>query len=265
MAELVAKNLTVSASGKTILSDASLTLRQGELVAVLGPNGAGKTTLARAMLGVEAHTGSSELDGAAINILSPMDRARKVAYLPQIRPLAWPAAVRDVVALGRYAHGAPIGRLAGKDSHAVERAMTACDLLPLADRATDTLSGGELARVHLARAFAAEAPLMIADEPVAALDPRHQFQTMSLLRHYVDEGNGALVILHDIALAARFADRLVWMKDSRILADGPPERTLTEALLDEVYGISARIVESEDGVAIIVRSSAQSHASQDQD
>jgi len=254
MAELVAKNLTVPVGDKTILSDTSLTLQQGELVAVLGPNGAGKTTLARAMLGVEAHSGSSELDGKSVAALSPMDRARKIAYLPQIRPLAWPAAVRDVVALGRYAHGAAIGRLSGWDAGAVDMALAACDLSSLVGRATDTLSGGELARVHLARAFAAEAPLMIADEPVAALDPRHQFQTMSLLRRYVEEGNGALVILHDIALAARFADRLVWMKDGRILADGSVEDTLTEARLEEVYGIEARIVESEDGPAIIIRS-----------
>ncbi|NHK26479.1 ABC transporter ATP-binding protein [Parvularcula flava] len=257
MAELVAKNLTVSAGAKAILSDASITLRQGELVAVLGPNGAGKTTLARAMLGVEMHAGSSELDGKPVTSFSPMDRARKIAYLPQIRPLAWPAAVRDVVALGRYAHGAAIGRLKACDAEAVNRSLGACDLHPLADRATDTLSGGELARVHLARAFVAEAPLMIADEPVAALDPRHQFQAMNLLRRYVDEGNGALVILHDIALAARFAERLVWMKNGQILADGSVEETLTETRLEEVYGISARIVETEDGPAIIVRSPAR--------
>lgn len=253
MAELVAKNLSVTAGGKPILSQASLSLQQGEFVAVLGPNGAGKTTLARAMLGVEGHTGACDLDGAPVTSLTPMDRARKIAYLPQIRPLAWPASVRDVVALGRYAHGAAIGRLTGPDAGAVDRALSACDLHRLAGRSTDTLSGGELARVHLARAFAAEAPLMVADEPVAALDPRHQFQTMSLLRRYVGDGNGALVILHDIAFAARFADRLVWMKDGRIVADGPVEDTLTEARLEEVYGIDARIVRSEDGPAIIVR------------
>ncbi|GGD10996.1 ABC transporter ATP-binding protein [Aquisalinus flavus] len=254
MAELVASNLSVAAGGRTILAEASVTLRQGELVALLGPNGAGKTTLARAMLGVETQTGSSRLDGMAITSLSPIDRARMIAYLPQIRPLAWPATVRDVVALGRYAHGAAIGRLTGRDAEAVDGALSACDLQPLANRSTDTLSGGELARVHLARAFAAGTPLMIADEPVAALDPRHQFQTMSLLRRYVDDGSGALVILHDIALAARFADRLVWMKDGRILADGPVSETLTEARLEEVYGIHARIIESADGPAIIVRS-----------
>ena len=123
----------------------------------------------------------------------------------------------------------------------MDAAIAQCDLAALAERDTDTLSGGELARVHCARAFASETPLLIADEPVAALDPRHQFRVMDIVRQFVAKGGGALVVLHDIALAARYASRMVWMQEGRIIADGPPEETLTEQRLAEVYGVRARV------------------------
>ena len=155
--------------------------------------------------------------------------------------LRWPNTVRDVVALGRFAYGAAPGRLSAKDAEAVDKAMGHCGLTDLSERNTDTLSGGELARVHCARAFAADAPLLVADEPVAALDPRHQFSTMDIIRQFVGGGGGALVVLHDIALAARYATRMVWMKDAQIVADGPPEETLTPGRLAEIYGVQARV------------------------
>ena len=161
--------------------------------------------------------------------------------MPQQRPLAWPNTVRDVVSLGRYAYGAAPGRLSAKDAAAVDAAIARCDLTGLAHRQTDTLSGGELARVHCARAFAAEAPLLIADEPVAALDPRHQFRIMDIIADFVAAGGGALVVLHDITLAARYASRMIWMKQGRIVADGAPEETLTAARMAEVYGVQARV------------------------
>jgi len=223
--QLLVQNVTVTIGAKTLVDNASFSLGGGELVALLGPNGAGKTTLLRAALGFAKTTlGQVALDGADITALSPIARARRMAYLPQIRPLAWPNRVRDIVALGRYSHGGALGKL-GKD---------------------DAKSGGELARVHCARAFAAGAPLLIADEPVAALDPRHQHRVMTLVKEYVanEEGNstrGALVVLHDIALAAKYADRLIWMKDGLIVADGTPQDTLTTTRLAEVYGVSARV------------------------
>jgi len=152
------------------------------------------------------------------------------------------------VALGRYSHGASLGRLKAKDAQAVDAAINACDIAALAQRKTDTLSGGELARVHCARAFAAQAPLLIADEPVAALDPQHQFRVMDLLRDYVRDGRGVLVVLHDIALAAKYADHLLWMKDGKLLAEGTPEDTLTEERLAEIYGVSSRV----EGTRVVV-------------
>jgi iron complex transport system ATP-binding protein len=242
MTELSVQALARKAGDAVLFEEASLTLAPGELIGLLGPNGAGKTSLLRTALGMEKRSaGTSTISGADCEILSPVARARQIAYLPQQRPLAWPNTVRDVVALGRFAYGAAPGRLSDIDSAAVDRAMQLCDLAALAHRTADTLSGGELARVHCARAFAAEAPLLIADEPVAALDPRHQFRIMDIIAAYVARGGGALVVLHDIALAARYATRLIWMKDGRIVADGSVAETLTAERLAEIYGIKATV------------------------
>jgi len=240
--DLIVTDLSVNVSDATLVERATFRLAPGELVVLLGPNGAGKTSLIRASLGLEKRSvGTATLGGENTADLSPIARARRVAYLPQIRPLAWPNTVRDVVALGRFSHGAALGRLKGQDAEAVERAIKACDLSHLADRSTDTLSGGELARMHCARAFAAEAPLLIADEPTAALDPRHQFRILDLIADFVTQGGGALVVLHDLELAARYASRLIWMKHGRIIADGSPSETLTAERLEDIYGIRARV------------------------
>lgn len=248
---LIARGISVVTGGATLVADAELTVAPGELVVLLGPNGAGKTSLLRAAIGLTFATGSATLDGQPTASMPPAARARALSYLPQMRPLAWPARVRDVVALGRFAHGVTLGRLSPRDAEAVDAALARCDLTALADRATDTLSGGELARVHLARALAAEAPLIVADEPVAALDPRHQHRLMHLLRDFVRGGGGALAVLHDLALAAAYADRLVWMKDGRVVAHGPVRETMTVARIAQVYGVRARIIDGDvmiDGV-----------------
>lgn len=238
MTELVATDLGLEVNGVSLIEGASFKLAPGDFAVLLGPNGAGKTSLIRTSLGLEKpSSGRATLDGRDVQDLSPALRARSIAYLPQIRPLAWPNTVRDVVSLGRFAHGAALGRLKGADLAAVERALTACDLSGLADRQADTLSGGELARMHCARAFAAEAPLLIADEPTAALDPRHRFRILDLIAAFVANGGGALVVLHDVQMAARYASRLIWMKDGQILGDGAPEDMLTAERLETVYGV----------------------------
>ncbi|MEO0400694.1 MAG: ABC transporter ATP-binding protein [Pseudomonadota bacterium] len=240
--KLVVRDVSVRARDTVLVENASFTLQTGELTALLGPNGAGKTSLIRAALGLQPlDAGAAELDTDPTAALDPVIRARKISYLPQQRPLAWPARVRDVVALGRFSHGAAIGRLKPPDAAAVDRAVAACDLHHLADRSADTLSGGERARMHCARAFAAEAPLLIADEPTAALDPRHQFRVMDLMQAFVAKGGGVLVVLHDVQLAARYASRLIWMKDGRIVADGTPEETLNKERLETVYGVRAHV------------------------
>ncbi len=245
--ELTVEKLSVRAGGKSLVENASFNLRSRELSVLLGPNGAGKTSLLRGILGLaRKDSGAVLLRGRALAEFSPQQRARRLSYLPQRRPLAWPSPVRDVVSLGRYAWGCAPGRLGIEDVRAVDSALDACDLLEMSQRSTDTLSGGELARVHCARAFATEAPLLFADEPVASLDPRHRFRIMQLIRDHVRNGAGALVVLHDVSLAARFADRLIWMKDGRIVADGSPAETLTESRMAEIYQVHASV----DGIRV---------------
>ena len=242
MTELRANNLSLRIGNNILIDDVSLTLRPGDLTVILGANGSGKTSALRCALGLtSADKGTATLGEDDVRTLSSTQRARRLSYLPQLRPLAWPNTVEDVVALGRYSYGAAPGRLQGADANAVASALLACDLENFAQRRCDTLSGGELARVHCARAFAAEAQLLIADEPLAALDPRHQFRIMDLISGFVARGGGALVVVHDISLAARYATRLLWMKDGRILADGSTSETLTAERILAVYGVNALV------------------------
>ena len=244
MTKLSLSNIGLSITSKVILESINLELNSGELVVLLGANGAGKSSVLRSALGlVPVSTGESLIDEKLVTTLSSANRAKKVAYLPQKRPLAWPIKVFDVVSLGRYAYGVNLGRLKNDDLESVESAITSCGLEQLRNRRVDTLSGGEAARVHVARAFAANAALLLADEPTAALDPKHQLDVMQLIRRYVDMGGGALVVGHEASLAARFADRLVWMRDGGIIADGTVKETMTAAMMAEIYGVSAQIGE----------------------
>lgn len=244
MAKLVGSDICIEVGGVTLVSDAHIALAPGELVALVGPNGAGKSSLLKSLTGTEAPaSGSITLNDAPLSTMPSRNRARLLAYLPQQRSVAWPLNVKDVTALGRYAWGGVPGKLSGTDEHAIEKALDAVDMLSFKDRRTDTLSGGEMARVHLARCLAAETPLILADEPLVSLDPLHQWQTMQIFADYVASGGGALVVMHDLALAARFATRIVWMHQGRIVADGSPAETVTAEHLSAIYGVRARIEE----------------------
>lgn len=248
MTELVAEKLSVTVDGARLIDNVSLTLRPGELTVVLGANGAGKTSLLRSILGLQSISeGKARLGGVDCSTISAQARARAVSYLPQRRPLAWPNKVIDIVSLGRFAHGAALGRLGAEDAAAVNEAIVSCDLEQLSSRNADSLSGGELARVHFARALAAKTPLLVADEPVAALDPKHQLRIGGLIRRYVDNGGGALVVLHDVALAAKFADRLLWMKAGAVIAEGSPDDTLTAEIMQATYDVRAHVNVDEYG------------------
>lgn len=240
--KLKIENISVVRQKQILVNDVSFTLKTGEMTILLGPNGAGKTSLMKAALNIDLpSSGRVILKGQDISGMTPQARAQCVTYLPQSTPLAWPSRVRDIVALGRFAYGANPAKLGAVDAAAVDAAIAACDLGALETRRADTLSGGEQARMHFARCFAAQTPFLFADEPVAALDPYHQFNCLDLIRDYVNQGNGAFVILHNIALAARYADRLLWMKDGHIIKDGSPEDTLTPQRLQDIYGIKAEI------------------------
>jgi iron complex transport system ATP-binding protein len=174
--------VTVQLNGTQILESISVEIHRGEVVGLLGPNGAGKSTLLRVLAGhIAPQAGTVEIDGKPLDSVPPLERASIVAYLPQRRDVAWHLSVRDVVALGRV-HRAGMGSLSAADEQLCASAMHDTDVAHLAERDSRTLSGGELARVLLARALATDAPLLLADEPTAGLDPRHQIELMRVLR-----------------------------------------------------------------------------------
>lgn len=226
-----------------VVDQVSTELRAGDLVGLIGPNGAGKTTLMRGALGLLPHQGHSSLSALPANA-----RARAVAWLPQTREIAWPVSVETLVMLGRVPHLGAGQSPRGEDHAAVSDALAAMDLTGFATRPATALSGGEQARVLMARALAQNCPLIMADEPVAGLDPRHQIATLAHLQSLTQSGKAALVSLHDLGLAARFCDRLILMDRGQKIAEGPPEDVLTEDHLRRVFGITAHITQSEQGL-----------------
>ena len=249
---LRANNLCVALSGRDVLHDVSLALPEKHFVALVGPNGAGKTTLLRALAGLVPSTGTVHVGLELLSALSLRERAKRFGYLPQGHLVHWPLQVTDVVALGRYPHGATDpARLSSGDRDAVMRAMQLTGVLPLAQRRVTELSGGERSRVALARVLAVEAPIVLADEPTASLDPRYQIDVMKTLRDVADSGVLAIAATHDLGLAARFADSVVVVADGRLAAHGPPAQALSETILADVFRISAYRADYHDEAVIL--------------
>ncbi|MGM4896427.1 ABC transporter ATP-binding protein [Tardiphaga sp. 839_C3_N1_4] len=249
---LTASNLSVSLSGRPVLHEVSLSLQRKHLVALVGPNGAGKTTLLRALAGLQSSTGTINVAGDALASLSLRERAKRFGYLPQGHVVHWPLDVKDVVALGRYPHGATDpARLTSSDKAAVERAMQATDIVAFADRRVTELSGGERSRVALARVLAVEAPIVLADEPTASLDPRYQIDVMTNLRDVADSGVLVIVVTHDLGLAARFADTVLVMSDGRLAAQGAPQQALSDDIVADVFRISTYRAEHRNETIIL--------------
>lgn len=236
--KLEARGISVTIHGKAIVSGASLSVNGGELVGLIGPNGAGKSTLLKAILGIRHRdSGRVDVDGQDFFALSTRERARRVAFLPQERQVEWRLPGRDVVMLGRYPHHSGFGGYSSEDEAAVERAIASVDGAGLMNKPVTVLSGGERTLVLLARALAVEAPILLVDEPIAALDPYHQLHVMEILQGLARKGAGVLAVIHDLSLAARFMDRLVLMNAGQIVADGKPADVLTPQLLSRVYRI----------------------------
>jgi iron complex transport system ATP-binding protein len=249
---LSAQDLNVKLSGRLVLNDISFSLSSGHLVALVGPNGAGKTTLLRALAGLVPSDGAVHVGGDAVSSLTLRERARRFAYLPQGHIVYWPLPARDIVALGRYPHGATDpARLAAKDTDAVRRAMQATDVMEFAERRVTELSGGERSRVALARVLAVEAPVILADEPTASLDPRHQIDVMKSLRTAADQGTLVMVVTHDLGLAARFADTVLVLSDGRLVSQGAPAEALSEQVVADVFRISAYRAEYQREAVIV--------------
>lgn len=238
---LDAQGVTVSLGGRMVLDRATVVVVPGEVVGVIGPNGAGKSTLLRVLAGIQRpDAGKVRLDGCSLAAMTPGGRARRLSFLPQEGAPPPPMRVEDLVALGRLPHRTARD-LAG-DGAAVARALGETGLLALRDRPASHLSGGERARLCLARALAVEAPYLLADEPVAALDPAHALAVMASFGRLAQAGRGVAVVLHDLTLAGRFCHRLVLMRDGCIVAEGRPAEILTDAAMRAVYGVTVRRV-----------------------
>lgn len=234
------RNVGVRLGGHDIVVQASARFEAGRFVALIGPNGAGKTTLLKAMAGLLPTSGDIALQSVDLRQIARLDRARRIAYLPQGHQVHWPMTARAVVALGRYPHGLQDdANASSEDCRAIEDAMARTDTAIFAQRQIMSLSGGERARVMLARVLAVGAPVILADEPTASLDPRHQISVMQGFREESRRGTLVIVVTHDIGLAARLADEVLLMDRGRILAQGPPGTVLSDECLAAVYGVKA--------------------------
>jgi iron complex transport system ATP-binding protein len=250
---LAAEALRLRLGGEAVLDGVDAALRRGEVTAVLGPNGAGKSTLLGCLAGLRRpDQGTVRLDGTLLADLAPRARARRIGYLPQSAETAWPIEARILVGLGRTPFIGARG-LSAEDAAAIDAALAAAGAGELAGRIVTTLSGGERARVLIARALAGEPDWLLADEPLTGLDPGHQLDAAELFRALARErGCGVVVTLHDLSLAARMADRVLVLAQGRILADGAPGEALSPDVLARAYGIRTQVGEGVAGPLIEV-------------
>ena len=235
---LSARNITVRRGSATLLNNVELDLAAGELVGLIGPNGAGKSTLLSILAGLDrAMDGKVQFGKQPINQLCDSERAKKIAWMEQLSAPHWPVTVEHLVMLGRIPHLTRWRSPDKNDRECVSNALTATDCKDLATRRVDTLSGGELTRVMLARALATEPQVLLADEPIAALDIGHQLQILDVLRNFAEGNHACMVVLHDLSLASRYCDRLVLLNQGQNVASGAPGDVLTRDIVREVYGV----------------------------
>lgn len=252
MSSLNAIEIDVSRRGRDVLSNTSFSIDTGELVGLIGPNGAGKTTLLRAMTGIQSiEKGTITLDGEDVNRIGQIEIARNVAYLEQGGKSHWPIAVENLVMLGRTPHLEQWQRPSDSDWEIVRQAMANCDVLQFAKRPITTLSGGEQARAMLARALATEPKILLADEPIAGLDPAHQLDVMDKMLELAAQGAGVVVVMHDLSIAARYCSRLSLLFDGQIYSEGTPDSVLSSNVLQHCYGIEAHFGKIDDDLLVI--------------
>jgi iron complex transport system ATP-binding protein len=240
MSALIVSGLRVVRAGRPILDDVSASFAGGDFVGVIGANGAGKSTLLSALAGLLApDDGMVSLDGASLAKLKPAALARRRAYLPQNPRAEWPISVERLVALGLTPQLPAFGGLPEALQARVAAALVACDLVGQREQAATTLSGGELARAMLARALVGDPEILIVDEPIAGLDPRHALDSARRLRELAGQGKLVIASIHDLTLAARYTTRILALHQGRVAADGPTAEALTADLLRSIFGVEA--------------------------
>lgn len=235
---LLLENLNCSYGKAPIVSNVSAHVSAGEFIGLVGPNGAGKTCLLKTIAGLLPPIGGQiALAGKPLQKLAAKDRAKQIAYLAQNRAMAWSLSAEELVALGRAPFRSSLGKLSEADESAIDTAMQTAHCWDLRHRRFDRLSGGEQMRVHLARALAVEAPLLLADEPTTALDPYFQISVLNELRAYADKGRTVLASLHDLTLAKQFCTRIWVIDDGKLIADATPDKAFSSEMLAQVFDI----------------------------
>ena len=238
MSLLTLDKLSVFRGDCPVVDSVSLALEPGDFIGLIGPNGAGKTSLMRAALGILEHKGSSSLA-----VMPKSDRAKQAAWLPQDREIAWGLSVRDLVGLGRL----PFGSIQKHDRH-VEAAIIKMELATFSDRIATQLSGGEQARILIARALAQDTPILLADEPTASLDPANQISTLKTFSTLAQAGKGIIASMHDLGLAARYCTKLALLHWGKLVAFGSADAVLTPDNLRTVFSIEAHYEKSKEGI-----------------
>ena len=251
MMSLELSNVSVTLRGRQILKSVSLEIGAGTCIGIVGPNGSGKSTAMKVLAGLlDPGEGTLKVEGRALSGWTRPELARHLSYLPQNGDVHWPLKVRAVVALGRLPH-APFGAARALDEAAIADAMARCDVAHLAERPVSTLSGGERARVLLARALATGSRVILADEPFAQLDPQHQIHAMEVLKAEAARGATVVVVLHDLALAARYCDRVAVISEGMVAAQGLPRTVLSSDVLRNVFGVDAFIGEHQGSPLVL--------------
>ena len=226
------RNISVQYGQVPAVHDVSVKAEAGEFIALVGPNGSGKSSLIKAIAGLLPHEGSTSLPK------KPQDRARAISYLAQNSTAPDHRAVKDILALGRTPYLGFLSKLSETDKVAIQNAAKSCEIEPFLDRAFRTLSGGEKMRVHLGRTLATQAPILLADEPITALDPYYQISTLKILRETANTGSIIITALHDLTYAKRFADRIWVMQDGKLVSDQAADKALNPEILSDVFRIT---------------------------
>jgi iron complex transport system ATP-binding protein len=250
--ELRFERLALALRGRPVLREISGALASGEVTVILGANGAGKSTLLACLAGLRLpDSGEVRLGDKALHNHSLPERSQLIGLLPQQAAIHWNLNVRTLVALGRLPHRGRWG-LGAIDERAIDRAMEATDCVHLAKRTAQRLSGGEQARVLLARVLAGEPRWILADEPFASLDPAHQMDAARCLRRAAQDGSGVAIVLHDLTQAARLADRVIIMKQGEVLAAGTVAEVMTPPVLEAAYGVRVYAGHDAEGAPVVV-------------
>lgn len=253
MTALALGGVSVTLGGARVLDRLSCEVEAGEWLALIGPNGAGKTTALRAIAGLVPHDGEVHVLGDAAHTLPRAQLARRVALVPQVPLVPVGLTVREYVLLGRTPHLGYFGSEGREDHGAADAAIEQLDLVPFARRRLDTLSGGERQRAILARALAQDAPLLLLDEPTAALDMGRQQQVLELVdRLRTERGLTVVSTMHDLTLAGQYADRLLLLDGGRLVAAGNADEVLTRALITEHYGAEVEVVDAPGSGFVVV-------------